>query len=177
MISAQTVDGEPEKVVGSYLAAAGFVAKDGPLIGSATIDYDMGYRRDDNGDDKQGEEVVVIGASPSSQSLYKRDRRRLIDSLENEPEPGTAAAKADDEVTRLPSNRPDTIAFSAKFTADGEHFSTMRSYTYLENNDPYGGQGILVMVSIETTGDYEPSPKELKRLTTAQIEHTQSTNT
>lgn len=176
LISAETVDGTAEKVVGSYLGGAGAVVDDGPLIGSATIDYYMGYRRDD-GDDKAGEKVVVIGASPSSQPLYKRHRHRLTDSLENEPEPGTAAAKADDKVARLPSNHPDTIAFSTEYRNDTEPVHILRSYTYLENDDPYGEQGILVMVSIEATGDYEPSPKELKRLTTAQIKHTQSTNT
>ncbi len=169
LLSAEAVGGTAEKVVGDYLASAGFVARDGGLIRAATGDHYMGYRRGDEGQ----EEVVVIGASPASESLYQRDRRELIASLENEPPPRTPPAT--DEVGRLSSSHPGTIAFSAEYGGDDERTSIVRSYTYLEDANPMG-QGVLVMVSITTTGDHDPSPEELQRLTTAQIEKTRSSS-
>lgn len=169
LLSAKTVGATAADDIGQYLASAGGEASDGGLVRAATGDCYAGYRRGEEGQ----EEIVVIGASPASESLYQRDRRRLIGSLDDNPNP---ASDPGDEANRLPASHPGTVAFSSVwFNQYDERISILRSYTYLEDPNPMG-QGVLVMVSIRATGEADPSPEELERLTTAQIKKTRATS-
>lgn len=122
----------------------------------------MAYRRSVDG----AKELVIAGAwhrSDVSAGLSGLDEK--LDSTECNTPP--VAAK------RLVSQSPETVAFSSVWVDQNDRrVSIARSYTFLEG-DP-GFEGTLVMVSIQRTGEGDPSPGELERLTQAQLTKSQA---
>lgn len=190
LLSEETVGGTATEDIGGYLRNASRCGLDGDssLIGAdtggATI---MGYRRtgeSSGGEGSGGRSGVGLGAQGSESEemvvIWVREQRRgstedgfelLAGGLDS---PDCQAPPAID-ARRVPVDHPDAVAFAAvSIDQYGRRVSIMRSYTQLEPAQ-FEQVGQLVMVSIQATGPGDPSVEELNRLTTTQIERTQST--
>jgi len=164
LLSAKTVGGTA--VGGEKRAVASAGPDDNSLLAGPKASDTAAYERTSAGDD----ELVQIGAWERSASLVHTGMDYLSGCLDdklcrNEPVRFEAA--------RLGGKPDGTVAFSSVFTTQGdERISIKRSYTYVQP-DP-NVDGTLVMVSIERTGDADPSDQELQRLTEAQVAKTKA---
>lgn len=166
LLSAKTVSGAP--VAGAARLAGSAGPETVSLLAGTTTDI-AGYRRTREGDD----ELVLIGAWERTASLVRSgltDLSKCLDTKKCGHEPLRF------EAARLGGQPEGTVAFSSVFSnKDGERVSVKRSYTYLQPEPNF--DGTLVMVSIQRTGGSDPSDRELKRLTEAQVAKTTATLT
>ena len=163
LLSADTVDGTA--VAGKKRAVASAGPDDTSLLAGAKASDTAAYERSKGGKD----ELVQIGAWERSASLVRTGMDYLngcLDAKKCHSEPVRF------EAARLEELPEGTVAFSSVFTnEDDERISIKRSYTYVQPEPDF--DGTLVMVSIERTGDTDPSDQGLQRLTEAQVTKTE----
>lgn len=164
LLSGKTVGGTP--VGGEKRAVASAGPDDSSLLAGPKASDTAAYERTSGGDD----ELVQIGAWERSASLVRSGMDYLsgcLDAKKCHSDPVRF------EAARLGGQPEGTVAFSSVLpNQDDGRVSIKRSYTYLQPDPSF--DGTLVMVSIERTGDSDPSDQELQRLTEAQVAKTRA---
>jgi len=164
LLSAKTVGGTPVAGEEGKVASAG--PDDFALLAGAKPSKTAAYVRTRGDHD----EIVVIGAWKRSAKLVRTGMdylSRCLDAKDCHSKPVRFEAE------RLGGQAGGTVAFSSVFTnQDGERKSIKRSFTFVRPKPIF--EGTLVMVSIQRTGNSDPSTQELQRLTRAQVAKTQA---